>query len=103
MKAEKLVMYLMLIIFMFASYSFAEDRVGLGFLYGSTESINLIDRTNGAINHVSPTCFDLYDDGTLLVTSNLTKTFVQKMHERGVIVTPFLSNHWARRKRSKCS
>ena len=99
MKISKTLVILMLILnSMLFTYAFAENRVGLGFLYGSTESINLIDRTKGAINHVSPTCFDLNDDGTLLITSNLTKAFVDKMHERGVIVTPFLSNHWARQK-----
>ena len=98
MRIGKILVILMLITMLFASSAIAAERVGLGFLYGSTENVDLIDRTNGAINQVSPTCFDLDSKGNLVVTENLTHSFVNKMHERNVLVTPFLSNHWARQK-----
>jgi len=98
MRIGKVFAISMLILFVFAGSVMAEDRVSLGFLYGSTENLDLIDRTNGAINQVAPTCLDLDEKGNLDLTSNLTHTFVEKMHERGLIVTPFLSNHWARQK-----
>ena len=90
------VLILMLIFALLTSSAFAEDRVSLGFLYGSTENIDLIDRTNGSLNQVSPTCFDLDNKGNLDITGNLTHKFVEQMHERGILVTPFLSNHWSR-------
>lgn len=98
MRIGKVVFIAMLISLVFASSAFAEDRVSLGFLYGTTSDLSLIDRTNGSINQVSPTCFDLDNRGNLVVTGNLTHTFVEEMHDRGIIVTPFLSNHWARQK-----
>ena len=98
MRISKILVISMLIVLFVSSISFADDRVSLGFLYGWTGNIDLIDRTNGGINQVSPTCLDLTDAGNLLVTSNLTHDFVNKMHDRGIKVTPFLSNHWARQK-----
>lgn len=98
MRISKILVISMLIVLSVLSISYADDRVSLGFLYGWTGNIDLIDRTNGGINQVSPTCLDLTDNGNLLVTSNLTHEFVIKMHERNIKVTPFLSNHWARQK-----
>ncbi len=100
MRSSKIFVFSMLIMTMLCSFSFAteaEERVSLGFLYGWTD-IGLIDRTNGSVNQVSPTCLDLNSKGELVVTSNLTHTFVNAMHERNIKVTPFLSNHWARGK-----
>ena len=101
MRIGKLFAVSMLIMIIFAGSVFAEDRVSLGYLYGSTDNIDLVDRTNGAINQIAPTCMDLDDRGNLDLTSNLTKKFVDEMHERGILVTPFLSNHWARQKGRK--
>jgi spore germination protein YaaH len=100
MKAKILLISIILLIASCAVV-YAEDRVSLGFLYGSTSDLSLIDRTNGSINQVSPTCFDLDNKGNLVVTGNLTHAFVEQMHERGIIVTPFLSNHWVRSKGRK--
>ena len=100
MKAKILLISIILVIASCAVV-YAEDRVSLGFLYGSTSDLNLIDRTNGGINQVSPTCFDLDNQGNLVVTANLTHTFVEQMHEREILVTPFLSNHWVRAKGRK--
>ncbi len=101
MRIGKLFAVLMLIMFIFAGSVFAEDRVSLGYLYGSTDNIDLVDRTNGAINQIAPTCMDLDDKGNLDLTDNLTQLFVNQMHERGILVTPFLSNHWVRSKGRK--
>ena len=98
MRISKILVISMLIVLSVLSISYADDRVSLGFLYGWTGNVDLIDRTNGGINQVSPTCLDLTDDGNLFVTANLTHEFVNKMHDRNIKVTPFLSNHWARQK-----
>ena len=82
----------------FVSTVFAADRVSLGFLYGISNQVELVDRTNGAINQVSPTCLNLSSKGNLVVTSELSHSFVEEMHARGIKVTPFLSNHWSRSK-----
>ena len=104
MKMKRIVFVSMLILVVLFSIAFADnanERVSLGFLYGTTADLSLIDRTNGSINQVSPTCLDLNNKGELVVTGNLTHTFVNEMHSRGILVTPFLSNHWARQKGRK--
>ncbi len=101
MKFGKILLSLILILASSTSFAYdfdTEERVSLGFLYGWTGNVDLIDRTKGGINQVSPTCLDLDNKGNLVVTGNLTHEFVTKMHERGILVTPFLSNHWVRSK-----
>lgn len=98
MKLVKILSTIMLIATLIMSASYAEDRVSLGYISGWTGDYNLVDRTKGGINQVSPTCLDLDSNGNLVVTNNLTHEFVEAMHEREVKVTPFLSNHWNRKK-----
>ncbi len=90
-----------ILIFLFvSSITFAvEDRISLGYIYNSSKSQSeIIDDTNGNVNTVSPTCFDLTSNGNLDINSIFSQDFVNEMHEKGVLVTPFLSNHWGRKK-----
>lgn len=98
MKVRNVVVLTMLMMVSLMSGVFASDRVSLGFLYGISEPVELVERTNGAINQVAPTCLNLSSKGKLVVTSELTHDFVQAMKEKGILVTPFLSNHWVRSK-----
>lgn len=90
-----------------SSFSFAKGEVevsaheadfNMTYLYfGNTSSyIRQIDRTNGNLNLVSPSFFDLNSDGSLKLTTQVNATFVNEMHARGIKVVPFLSNHWDR-------
>ncbi len=76
----------------------AADRVSLGFIYDAKDPVALVERTKGAINQVAPTCLNLTKDGNLDFSYEVTKEFVATMHEKGIVVTPFLSNHWVRSK-----
>lgn len=69
----------------------------MGYLYFGTPNaqVAFVDRTDGVISHTSPSYFDIYSDGTL-DTSNLDERFISEMHNRGIKVVPFLSNHWDR-------
>lgn len=89
-----------LIFMMVSTLTFASgDRVSLGYIYNSSKShTEIVNDTNGNINTVSPTCFDLTDDGHLFINNIFDQEFVNNMHEQGVKVTPFLSNHWGRKK-----
>lgn len=90
---------LFIFIMLISSYSlYAADRVSLGFLYGSSEQLELVERTNGAINQVSPTWFDLNSNGNLEISSDFDVEFIKQMKDKNVKVTPFLSNHWNRSK-----
>ncbi|MFT4416279.1 glycosyl hydrolase family 18 protein [Fredinandcohnia humi] len=75
-----------------------EANFNMTYLYfGNTKSyISQIDRTQGNMNLVSPSYFDLHTDGSLKVTTQFDPSFVSEMHKRGIKVVPFLSNHWDR-------
>ena len=40
-------------------------RFNMSYLYGSYDYISLVEQTNGALNEVSPSYFDLNKDGSL--------------------------------------
>lgn len=95
---KKLIAIPMLIIIVISTVSYAADRVSLGFLYGNGDQTELVERTNGAINQVSPTWFDISAKGNLVISSAVDEDFIQTMKEMDVKITPFLSNHWSRSK-----
>lgn len=84
-----------LIIIIIPSSLFAKERVSLGFLYGSSDSAELVKRTNGSINEVAPMYLKLSKNGDLSV-SNLDEEFINEMKAMNIKVTPFLSNNWSR-------
>lgn len=55
-----------------------------------------VDGTGGSLDDISPSYFNLNEDGTLKLTVAVDRNFINQMHSRGVKVTPFLSNHWNR-------
>lgn len=70
----------------------------MSYLYfGNTASyLAQIAKTQGNLNVVSPSYFDLNTDGLLKLTGQLDPNFINQMHEKGIKVVPFLSNHWDR-------
>ena len=84
-----------LIIIALPSYKLGAERLSMGYIYSSSISHSeIIANTNDSINVVSPTCFDLNVKGRLEINNLLDKEFINEMHEKGIKVTPFLSNHW---------
>jgi len=64
------------------------------FLGNTATQINQVERTNGAIQTVSPSgWFNLNVDGTLQTPANRAQ-FVTRMHELGIRVVVCLNNHW---------
>ncbi|WP_247747106.1 LysM peptidoglycan-binding domain-containing protein [Alkalihalobacillus sp. BA299] len=76
----------------------ASEVTNLGYLYfGNTQHfINTVNQTSHSVNVVSPSFFDVNPDGTLKLTYQLNTDFIETMHEQGIRVVPFLSNHWDR-------
>lgn len=72
-------------------------RYSMGYLYGGTDQqqIEYVNRTNGALDTVSPSYFDIQQDGSLKL-NYLSKNLINTMHAKGIKVVPFLSNHWNR-------
>lgn len=81
-----------------ADISVQSERFNMSYVYFGNSSgyTGLVDDTKGALDDISPSYFDLNEDGTLKLTFAVDRKFVDDMHERGVRVTPFLSNHWNR-------
>ncbi len=75
-------------------------RFNMSYVYfGNSDSYaGLADNTKGSLDDISPSYFDLEEDGTLKITAAMDKDFIANMHARGIRVTPFLSNHWDREK-----
>ncbi len=76
----------------------SDSKFSMSYVYfGNTSSYTgMVDSTGGSLNDISPSYFDLNQDGSLKVTQALDTTFISKMHKQGIKVTPFLSNHWDR-------
>ncbi len=72
------------------------ERFNMTYIYfGNTAAYTgYVNDTNGALDHIAPSYFDLNKDGTLKLTGAIDRSFIDEMHNRGIKVTPFLSNHW---------
>lgn len=76
------------------------ERFNMSYVYFSNSNVysKLVEDTKGSLDDISPSYFDLGEDGTLEITAAMDRVFIADMHEQGVRVTPFLSNHWNREK-----
>ena len=75
----------------------ATDRYTMGYLYSGTDhqQIEYVNQTGEALDVVSPSYFDIREDGSLRL-NHLSSFFIKTMHDKGIRVVPFLSNHWNR-------
>lgn len=65
--------------------------------FGNSDTYsNYVEKTNGALDVISPSYFNLNEDGSLQITSTMDSSFIKKMHRENIRVVPFLSNHWDR-------
>ena len=76
----------------------AARRFSMSYVYfGSPSSyIDRVQQTQNSLDEISPNYFNLNSDGTLQFTGSGGAAFVEEMHQRGIRVVPFLSNHWDR-------
>ena len=74
-----------------------DSRYIMGYLYRGTDiqQIEYVNQTNNALDTVSPSYFNIREDGSLKL-NYLSSYFIKSMHDRGIKVVPFLSNHWNR-------
>lgn len=76
------------------------SKISMAYLYGNYDYISLVERTDDALNVVSPSYFDLDENGNLKLNI-IDKNLIKEMHEKEIKVTPFLSNHWDKAKGKK--
>lgn len=74
----------------------AGPRLSMSYLYYTGGDSAAVTKAEGALNEVSPAWFELSEDGSLKVSSAANRGFVDAMHDQGIRVVPFLSNHWDR-------
>lgn len=86
---------LFIIVIIVGVYHISQAKFNMSYLYGSYDYISLVERTNGALNEVSPSYFDLDKEGNLKLNV-VDEILVATMHQKGITVVPFLSNHWDR-------
>ncbi|TAH63754.1 MAG: glycoside hydrolase [Gottschalkiaceae bacterium] len=107
MKGKKLLFAIVsLVIIMIVSVIFIKpeegqaeiNRFNMSYLYfGDVNSqIKLVENTNSSLNVVSPSYFDINQDGSLKITSLIDTKFIKSMHNQNIKVVPFISNHWNR-------
>ncbi len=73
------------------------NKISMAYLYGNKDYVSLVKRTENSLNVVSPSYFDLDNNGNLAL-NYIDMNLVNEMHKNNIKVTPFLSNHWDRAK-----
>lgn len=78
----------------------AGNRYNMSYIYfgNTSEYYYHVDNTKNSLNEISPSYFNLDDEGNLSLTMALDVKFINEMHKKGIKVIPFLSNHWNRSK-----
>jgi len=75
-------------------------RDSLTYLYGGTAEryLEQLSNTQNSITTVCPDFFELDANGNLLLayTEKLNMAFIDNVHNQGILITPFLTNHWNR-------
>ncbi|PKM94869.1 MAG: glycoside hydrolase [Firmicutes bacterium HGW-Firmicutes-1] len=81
-------------------YAQTNDKFNMSYLYFGSPSthVDRVLRTNNSLKVVSPSYFNLNENGNLELTPLLDSNFINEMHNRGIKVVPFLSNHWDKAK-----
>ena len=98
MRREKVLraVAVLLIICIFAGYSTVVNaKYNMTYLYGTGDYIALVENTKDTLDEVSPSYFDVGSNGKLVINT-IDKNFIDAMHDKGIKVVPFFSNHWNR-------
>jgi len=88
---------LALILSLCAASPAAAHGHAMSFLYGgtTTQYNKYMQNAEGVLNSVSPDYFEVGPDGGLVIPK-MDAAFIRAMHDKGVKVTPFITNHWDR-------
>ncbi|WP_099191758.1 S-layer homology domain-containing protein [Tepidibacter mesophilus] len=74
------------------------QKINTGYIYFGDKSKYeyAVNNTNDSLDTVYPSYFDIDQYGNLKITETLDKDFIKNMHNKGIKVVPFISNHWDR-------
>ncbi len=87
------ILVILIILFVGSLHAMNEEKICMTYLYGNFDYLSLLGRKKGSVNVISPSYFDILEDGSLKVNS-ISHDFVQKVHQENIKITPFISNHW---------
>lgn len=73
-------------------------KFNMSYIYfgDSSDYTRLVSRTQDSLNEVAPAYFSLNTQGELVLTPAVSTDFVSNMHEKGILVVPYLTNDWVR-------
>lgn len=73
-------------------------KFNMSYIYfgNSSDYAKLVSRTQDSLNEVAPAYFSLNTQGKLVLTPAVSADFVTKMHQKGILVVPYLTNDWVR-------
>jgi len=74
------------------------NRLNMAYVYfgNSNTYKSSVEKTKSSLQVISPSYFNIDEDGTLKLVSNIDVQFIKEMHKQNIKVIPFLSNHWNR-------
>lgn len=93
---KRFICAVLIAVFLFSTPAYAHDWA-TSYLYGgtSTQYENYLDTSSGVLNNVCPDYFELNADGSLKI-QKVDTDFIASTHQRGISVTPFITNHFDR-------
>ena len=73
-------------------------KFNMSYIYfgNSSDYTKLVSRAQNSLNEVAPAYFSLNTQGKLVLTPAVSADFVTEMHEKGILVVPYLTNDWVR-------
>ena len=73
-------------------------KFNMSYIYfgNSSDYPTLVSSAQNSLNEVAPAYFSLNTQGELVLTSAVSTGFVSEMHEKGILVVPYLTNDWVR-------
>lgn len=73
-------------------------KFNMSYIYfgNSSNYTKLVNRAQNSLSEVAPAYFSLNAQGELVLTPAVSGDFVSKMHEKGILVVPYLTNDWVR-------
>ncbi|MFB0921075.1 MAG: glycoside hydrolase, partial [Oscillospiraceae bacterium] len=104
MKSAKMLTSLLIILTITINFSPSaaalDYKYNMSYIYfGKSDSYaQLVNNTQNSVNEVSPDFFALDSNGNLVITSDASDSFTDAMHQKGVLVVPYLTHDWDRSK-----
>jgi spore germination protein YaaH len=76
----------------------AEYKQNMTYIYFGDYSryTKMVEDTQNSVNEVAPAYFELDSSGNLILTPSVSSDFINNMHDKGILVVPYISNNWDR-------